>query len=226
MGDEVENVEQRLRQALLPSQDPEPAARWQQRKSAQTRERILEAGIDCLVADGYAGLTTNAVAARAGMSRGTMHHHFATRADLVEGLTEYAFYQRMRGFLNDYAAAMGDGREARLVEIAADAHWRTVQGREYAAYLELAIAARTDSELERHFTPAAQRYDSVWLAEMMASFPHWEEHWQAMKLANDFTLAAHMGLLLHRPVFGDGERLEAVRRLMTSVIVSLFAAAE
>ncbi|MDP3673513.1 MAG: TetR/AcrR family transcriptional regulator [Novosphingobium sp.] len=219
----MNEIEHRLRAALLPSQDPEPAPRWQQRKSAQTRERVLEAAIDCLVADGYSGLTTNAVAVRAGMSRGTMHHHFATRGDLVEALTEYTFYQRMRGFLVDYSAAMHAGGEARLVEIAADAHWRNVQSREYAAYLELAIAARTDTELEPHFTPAAQRYDAVWFDEMKASFPQWEEHWQSMKVANDFTLAAHMGLLLHRPVFGEGGRLEAVRQLITSVIVSLYA---
>lgn len=219
----MKEVEQRLRAVLLPSQDPEPSPRWQQRKSAATRERILEAAIDRLVADGYSGLTTNAVGLRAGLSRGTMHHHFATRGDLVVALIEYTFYRRMHAFLSDYTAALREGGETRLVELAADAHWRTVQSREYAAYLELAIAARTDSQLERHFVPAAQRYDTVWMAEMIESFPQWEEHWQAMKLANDFTLAAHMGLLLHRPVFGDGERLEAVRRLVTSVIVSLYA---
>lgn len=215
------DIEQRLRAALMPSQDAEPAARWQQRKSTQTRERILNAGIDCLVTVGYSKLTTNAVATIAGMSRGTMHHHFATRADLVVALIEYTFYQRMRGFLSDYIAAVEAGAGAGIVEIAADAHWRNVQGREYAAYLELAIAARTDPELDRHFTPAAQRYDSVWLAEMTASFPQWATHRDAMKLASDFTLAAHMGLLLHKRVLGDGERLEAVRRLMTSTIVAL-----
>jgi hypothetical protein len=37
-----------------------------------------------------------------------------------------------------------------------------------------------------------------------------------MQLANDFTIAAHLGLLLQRPAFGE-ERLDRVRRLVREV---------
>ncbi|MDE2597144.1 MAG: TetR/AcrR family transcriptional regulator [Sphingomonadales bacterium] len=218
----VEALQDRMLSAMRPDHKSAPPARWQQRKSAQTRLRLVEAGIDCLVEGGYAGLTTSAVAERCAVSRGAMHHHFATRLDLVAAVVEHVFYQRMRHFLADYFAAMADRGEELLVEVACEAHWRSVQTREYAAYVELAVAARTDAELEARFTPAARQYDEVWTREMIEAFPQWQRHWEDFKVASDFTLAAHMGLLLHRPVFGDGERLERIRRLTTRVVQKLY----
>lgn len=218
----TQSLQDRVLTALHPSHGLEPPALWQQRKSARTRQRLIDATIDCLVEDGYSGLSTATVAERSGISRGTMHHHFATRLDLILAVIEDVFYRRMRGFLEDYFAALQSCGEERLVEAATEMHWRSVQTREYAAYLELALAARTDAELEPHFNRAARRYDDVWTGEMIEAFPQWRVHWQALKLANDFTIAAHMGMLVHRPVFGEGERMERLRLLVLSVVQSLY----
>ncbi|WP_245647551.1 TetR/AcrR family transcriptional regulator [Novosphingobium lentum] len=197
-------------------------SRWQQQKSARTRAGLIEASIDCLVEKGYSGLSTSSVAERAGVSRGAMHHHFATRMDLVSALVEHVFYQRMHEFVTAYIGAGGSGQGTdRMVEIASDLHWQSVQTREYAAYIELAVAARTDPELDAHFAPVAQRFDDVWVREMIETFPQWREHWDAMKLGNDFTIAAHMGMLLQRPVLGPA-RLEEVRKLVARVVRSLY----
>eukprot|EP01041_Mallomonas_annulata_P032854 gene32854-55400_t len=40
-------------------------------------------------------------------------------------------------------------------------------------------------------------------------------------MSNDFAMAAHMGLLMLRPVFERGEREVAVRDLVTAVIKQL-----
>lgn len=208
--------------AMSPDHKSEPPARWQQRKSAQTRQRLVEAGVDCLLEGGYTGLTTAAVAERCAVSRGAMHHHFPTRLELVAAVVEHVFYQRMRRFLADYFAALAERGEEALIEIACEAHWVSVQTREYAAFLELAVAARTDQELAALFDPAAQRYDEVWTREMIEAFPQWEQHWEDLKIASDFTQTVHMGLLLHRPVFGSGERLDRVQRLTTEAVRRLY----
>ena len=215
-------LQDRMLSAMNPGHKAEPPARWQQRKSAQTRARLVEAGIDRLVEGGYAGLTTAAVAERCEVSRGAMHHHFPTRLDLVTAVVEHVFYQRMRRFLADYFAALAERGEEALIEIACEAHWLSVQTREYAAFLELAVAARTDPELGALFDPAALRYDEIWTREMIEAFPQWERHWEDFKIASDFTQASHMGLLLHRRVFGEGERMERVRRLTTTVVRELY----
>jgi AcrR family transcriptional regulator len=218
----TERIQQRMLAAFRPGDATDLLPRWQQRKSAQTRLRLIEAAVECLVEGGYVGLSTAAVAVRCKVSRGTMHHHFATRLALVAAVVEHVFYQRMRSYLESYFTALRGGSEELLVEIACEQHWHSVQSREYAAYLELAVAARTDADLEACFAPAAQRFDEVWTSEMIEAFPEWRAHWDAFKLASDFTLAAHMGLLLHAPTFGSGERVERVRDLIAGVVRSLY----
>jgi len=220
---EADRLHDRVLSALNPEHGAELPARWQQRKSALTRQKIIDAAVDCLVTCGYAGLTTAAVAQRCAISRGTMSHHFATRMDLVQTVVESVFYEQMRGFLNAYRTTLAAAGEDFLVEIATEKHWRSVQSREYAAYIALALAARTDAELAPCFTAAARRYDDVWSSEMRGAFPQWQRHWDALQLANDFTIAAHMGLLINGPVLGDGARMARVRDLIVKVVAELYA---
>ncbi|GEN98677.1 hypothetical protein NSE01_05100 [Novosphingobium sediminis] len=212
----------RVLHALLPAGQGVQPARWQQQKSARTRLRIIEAAIDCLVESGYSGLTTQAVVERTGVSRGAMHHHFPTRMELVGAVVEHVFFERMRLFLEDYLEKMKDASEAERLDIATAAHWRSVQTREYAAYLELAVAARTDRELDQFFGPVARRYDEVWIAEMIEAFPHWRDQWEQMKLASDFVNVLHMGLLLQQPVFGEA-RTRLTQRLSNEVLRQVYA---
>ncbi len=214
-------MQKRMLAAMRPAALDDEPVRWQQRKSAQTRLRMLEAAIDALVEGGYARLTTAQVAERAAVSRGAMHHHFATRIDLVGAVVDHIFYQRMRLFLDEYLAMMAQRRGEELIDLATEAHWRSVQTREYAAYLELAVAARTDAELNLAFEPAARRYDEVWTAEMIESFPQWRDQWEAMKQGSDFAIAVHSGLLLHRPVFGP-ERIAQVLHMTMQTIRGLY----
>lgn len=214
-------MQKRMLAAMRPTPLADEPVRWQQRKSAQTRLKMLEAAVDCLVSGGYAGLTTAQVAERAAVSRGAMHHHFATRIELVAAVVDHIFYQRIRLFLDDYLAAMAQRGDEELIDLATQAHWRSVQTREYAAYLELAVAARTDPELNAAFEPAARRYDEVWTAEMIESFPQWRDQWNAMKLGSDFAIAVHSGLLLHRPVFGQ-DRIDMVLKLSMQAISALY----
>jgi AcrR family transcriptional regulator len=53
------------------------------RPSTGARERILEAAIEVLKADGYAGLTIAKVAARAGESKPLVPYHFGSKQGLV-----------------------------------------------------------------------------------------------------------------------------------------------
>ncbi len=175
--------------------------------------KLVEAAIDCLVEGGYQRLTTQAVAERTGCSRGAMHHHFPARMDLVAAVIDHIFYARMRLYLGDYLKDLEGRPPDEVVALATAAHWRSVQTREYAAYLELAVAARTDAELDQMFAPAARRYDDVWISEMTGAFPFWGEKWAMMVQANDFVIAAHMGMLIQRSVLNE-ERTAQLSRLI------------
>jgi AcrR family transcriptional regulator len=54
--------------------------------AAETRERLIEAARECLLADGHANLSTRRVADRAGVPLSQIHYHFGGRQGLVLAL--------------------------------------------------------------------------------------------------------------------------------------------
>jgi len=58
-------------------------------KRGETRERLLVAARNCLGDEGYAGLSTRRVAARAGAPLSQIHYHFGSKRTLVLALFEH-----------------------------------------------------------------------------------------------------------------------------------------
>lgn len=138
----------------LPTPEPRPARprgaqerRTQEERSASTRERLLDATIASLVEAGYAGTSTTAVCARAGLSRGAQLHHFPTKAELVIGAVAH-LAKRRASELSREGPSGGDA-DLRL-ERALDAIWASFSGPLFSAALELWVAARSDRELREH----------------------------------------------------------------------------
>src|SRR3954451_24682385 len=75
-----------------------------QARSVATRSALLDAAVDCLVRDGYASLTTNEVARRAGVSRGAQLHHFATKAELLSAAVDHLLSRRVQEFQTAFDA--------------------------------------------------------------------------------------------------------------------------
>ncbi|MBF6464656.1 TetR/AcrR family transcriptional regulator [Nocardia beijingensis] len=82
-----------------------------QDRSRATRQRLLEATIDCLAEMGWAAATVAVVAERAGVSRGAAQHHFPTREDLITAALEYMFDTRSGQAVQEAATLtdLGDG---------------------------------------------------------------------------------------------------------------------
>lgn len=66
-----------------------------QDRSRATRQRLLEAAIECLAEVGWSGSTVAVVAERAGVSRGAAQHHFPTREDLFTSAVEHVTSERL-----------------------------------------------------------------------------------------------------------------------------------
>lgn len=127
-----------------------PRRRTQEERTARTRHRLLEATLDCLVEEGYARTTTQAIAARAGLSRGAQLHHFPTKESLVVGAVEHLAQKRHAEM---QAALTGATSPARGLELLAD----TFSGPLFLAALELWVAARTEPALRAALEPLERR---------------------------------------------------------------------
>src|SRR4051795_13345217 len=165
------------------ARDAAPGPRSRSERTADSRLLILDAAVACLVEDGYAGASTLAVQARAGVSRGRLLHHFPSRAQLLVAAAEHLSTTRLAELRRSAAALMADeptGPER--VDRAIDLMWATFQEPPFWAAMELWTAARTDPRLraalrveERRLRAAIRRVaDGIW-GPQIASAPRYAE---------------------------------------------------
>jgi AcrR family transcriptional regulator len=164
----------------LPSTAPGGA---RARRSADSRALILEAAVACLVEDGYAGASTLAVQARAGVSRGRLLHHFPSRAELLVAAAQYLATNTLAALQERAVAQMADVPTGPpRVDRAIDLLWATFHEPPFWAALELWTAARTDPSLRAALRTEEPRLrdairavaDGIWGPEVTGA-PLYEE---------------------------------------------------
>jgi AcrR family transcriptional regulator len=116
----------------------------QDEKTAETRRRLLDAAIVCLIDRGYANTTTSEIAERAGLSRGAQLYHFPKKEELLTCAVEHLF-SLMFGEMKEKVSRLTSESDRRAMAI--DLLWEIANGRLMTAWLELVVASRTDSYL-------------------------------------------------------------------------------
>jgi AcrR family transcriptional regulator len=104
--------------------------------AAETRARLKQATIDCILEEGFYRASSNRIAARAGVTWGVIQYHFGTReALLVEVFTEamHDLLERLRA-----AEIVGTTFEERL-ESLADIIWEFYRHPNFVAYEQLTL---------------------------------------------------------------------------------------
>jgi AcrR family transcriptional regulator len=115
-----------------------------QDRSRATRQRLLEAAIECLAEVGWSGSTVAVVAERAGVSRGAAQHHFPTREDLITSAVEYVFTQRV-AMLRSHAVDLPPGPDRTRAVV--DVVERMYTAPLFRAAIHLWVAASSDERL-------------------------------------------------------------------------------
>lgn len=131
-----------------------------QLRAEATRASLLSATLQSLHERGYSGTSTQEVCRRAGVSRGTLLHHFPTRTDLLVAALDTILTERVASFV---AANQG---EPVPLPVLLRRLWGQWEGPVYAAWLELAVAARTEPALQEPMRSVMARFD----AEILAAF--------------------------------------------------------
>jgi AcrR family transcriptional regulator len=116
----------------------------QEEKSAETKRRLLDAAISCLVERGYANTTTSEIADRAGLSRGAQLYHFPKKEELLVSAAGHLFEQLV-GEMKEKVSRLTNENDRRAMAI--DLLWEIANGRQMTAWTELVVASRTDPYL-------------------------------------------------------------------------------
>jgi len=123
---------------------PAPRPRAVQERSVRTRERILEAAVECLAEHGYSLTTTVKIQEIAGVSRGRLLHHFPSKEELLAAAVEH-LATRNFDLLKEEARRFSN--DERRIDQAVELLWSIFDTPFFWAAMELWVAARTDEQL-------------------------------------------------------------------------------
>jgi AcrR family transcriptional regulator len=180
-------------------------SRRQADRSRETRRKLMEATVECLVERGWAGTTTTVVAERAGVSRGAQLHHFRTRGELVAAAVEHLGAESVLDLKE--RAKQVNGSTVAVVELIADFYASDL----FTAALELCVAARTDPELKTVVVPLEARLgrETHRLAvELLGA----DESKPGVRESVQLTLDLVRGLALANQLTDDGKRRSRIVR--------------
>jgi AcrR family transcriptional regulator len=134
---------------------PKPSGRTNAQASDETRRALLDATLACIAEEGYAKASTTEIAARAGVSRGALVHHFPAKADLIAAAVHHLFERGTETFLRDFTALEAD---ARTYERAIEQLWAVFSADNFRAGLHLIAAGSADLELQLVIHTAVENF--------------------------------------------------------------------
>lgn len=191
-----------------------PAARLTQaEKAAESRRRVLDAALSCLIDQGYAKTTTLEIADRAGLSRGSQLYHFPKKEALLTGAVEYLIELRIAEF-KETVARLPDGAD--LWREAIRAFWQAWESPLFFAWLELAVAARTDPGLKKSVSALNRRANEYLhraLQQIFAPAPETHGRFELVSWAIFFIFGS---MALERSI-GDFDRVDDILRLIETL---------
>ena len=184
-----------------------PTQQWL--KSEQTKKRLIEGAIRCLVKFGYSKTTAARVAAEAGLSRGAMLHHFENGDALMHAVIATLHEKRLRAIRRSNDIGGGDVHE--IVRI----YWDQLSSPSFTAFLELLIAARTDQGLAQILEPAQAEFRERRYALSIEAFPEWQKNRTNFDLALALSQQTIEGMAINRLLHGLDEAM--VEPLLTNL---------
>ncbi len=141
-----------------PEHSVRPARRTRGERTADSRQLILDATLDCLFEDGYARTTTVTIQTRAGVSRGRLLHHFPHRDGLLVAACQHLASRHLAEMQTWVSGTLDpDCPDAARLDRAVGLLWSTFRQPYFWGAVELWTAARTDPGLRATLQPEERR---------------------------------------------------------------------
>jgi TetR/AcrR family transcriptional repressor of bet genes len=186
------------------------AARGPGRPPSGARERVLQAGLEVLKAEGYAGLTTAKVAARSGQNKALIGYHFGSKQGLVA-----AVGRELAASITEEVID-GLGRTDTVADVvggAMDGLWRVMERDERLArlYFDLAAVSVVEPEVREVMREMKASWRQV-TAELLTAAEDGPSKRDA-EAASIYVLAGIEGLALERLDRGETRALKRAMRM-------------
>ncbi len=195
---------------------------WQAQKSAMTRDRILDAAINCFITMGYTNVTTAKVASAAGVSRGAMLHHFPSKTELIQAAVEYLHEKLLEDYTERVKSIPSSLKGAKRRRAGIDAYWDHLRGDLFTAYHELCVAGRTDEELREILERSTANFDEHVQESNSELFSEWNDRGDRFLLAMDLTKFLMEGMAVGQMVVNRDKRVQRLLDYLADRLEEIF----
>jgi AcrR family transcriptional regulator len=195
---------------------------WQAQKSAMTRDRILEAAINCFVDLGYTNVTTAKVASAAGVSRGAMLHHFPSKTELIQAAVEFLHDKVLEDYTLRVAAIPKSLKGKKRRRAGLDAYWDHLSGNLSIIHHELCVAGRTDPELRVVLENSQQLFTQHVNDTNVNLFEEWIDKGDRFLLAMDVTKFMMEGMAAGQLMTDREERVDRLLNYLADRLEEIF----
>ncbi len=138
---------------------------------ADSRVRILDAAVDCLIEGGFSHATTPRIEARAGISHGGLLHHFPSRSALLVAAAQHIAALRLaatRERADEILRSHPEGPER--LQLMVELLWSTFHEPHWWAAVELWTASRTNDDIADSLLPEERRLGGLIRSQMDEMF--------------------------------------------------------
>ncbi|WP_338674755.1 TetR/AcrR family transcriptional regulator [Streptomyces sp. SCSIO 30461] len=125
---------------------------------SDTRDRVLEATLACLVRNGHGGTTARAIAQTGGFAPGVIYYHFADLDDLLVAALMRTSASRIRRYRTELS---GTDRAAHAVARLRELYNEDVETGHIAAVHELYSGARPESRLAARLAVETRNWEEL-----------------------------------------------------------------
>lgn len=184
-------------------------------RSADTQHLLIDAAIEVLCEKGFVHASTSAIAARAGVTTGALHHHFLTKDDLLFGVLDHLSDKIVLEF-------RVFGRKSRGKPI--DLHrlvvqlWTVYGNPQYWAIWEIIIGSRSDGRLHDRLVQHRERTMEALYQCWLDMNPSLEKIDGRTVEAFDLLLTSIRGLCLERFLKADAAFFQKQLHLLATTI--------
>jgi len=185
--------------------------RQSQKRAEKTRLLIIEVVVSFLDESGYAETSMNAIQAKAGISRGSITHHFPTRQNMIVAATQHMLDNAVLGTRNYFQKMGQPGNQVSADEIVHRLWSNVVNTAHGRAFIEILMASRTNPGLQIQVSAKVQ----IW-EEQIASIVNdtYTNKAEQMGEVWEFCRTYLRGLLIHIHLSDDKQEVdEKISRL-------------
>jgi AcrR family transcriptional regulator len=158
-----------MAQAHRPESADRSQRRTQSERSAETREKVIQAVVECIAEQGLSNTTAVRIAERAGVTWGAIAHQFGDKESVLLAALERSIENMGRDL---ESLAVGHESARARVSLLVDETWKRLNDPELHAFLEILLNSRThpDPKLRSRYEDVLESLTARIWEDLFAEF--------------------------------------------------------